>query len=242
MPHKLLYCFLLVATVATTLAIAAADAADTSVQPTAKTLFIAAFELYKSGQFESAINAFERGLVQSPRNGKAHYYLAECLTHLGKIDEALVHYERTVEYDPASKEGVLAAAKLPLLRDPASRNADATSAMNSMYQRIGSAWKVAIVNGSVMKSYKSQCSVSEESGAFRSLNWSAANIVSDHEIFVPCKEGNVACVHRTERPLRDAANQPICSYTYSNHDYDGMQFFATPGETDALFKLLQSFR
>ena len=90
-------------------------AAQSASQPSAKTLFAAAFELYQAGQFEAAINAFQKGLAMSPRDAKAHYYLADCYEHLGKMDQAIKHYQETADLAPTTKEGVLANSKIPVL-------------------------------------------------------------------------------------------------------------------------------
>ncbi len=77
----------------------------------AKTIFSAAFELYKAGQCSPAVPVFERGLRLQPTNGLAHYYLAECLLATGMTNEAVAHYLDAARFSPTSREGIMAAAK-----------------------------------------------------------------------------------------------------------------------------------
>ena len=93
-------------------AAAAASAKLTAKQKQdAKTMFSAAFDLFKAGEFDAAAIQFKKGLAIDPGNYSAHYYLAESLARLKDMDAAKQHYALTIELAPASKEAALAESR-----------------------------------------------------------------------------------------------------------------------------------
>ncbi len=65
------------------------------------------------GRITAARAAFERSLASDPSSGYAHYNLARVLVRLGRVREALPHYEAAVRIDPANQDAAeeLAAAR-----------------------------------------------------------------------------------------------------------------------------------
>jgi Tfp pilus assembly protein PilF len=49
------------------------------------------------GQYEEAQAAYRRIVTHDPKDGEAHYRLAEALDHLTRIDEAISEYQRAIE-------------------------------------------------------------------------------------------------------------------------------------------------
>lgn len=93
--------------------IAATSAALTPQQKAeAQRLLAQGYELLQAGQTEGAIVGFRKGLAIDPANGLGHFYLAEAYGALGRKGEARDHYRKVIEFAPASKEALVAEAKL----------------------------------------------------------------------------------------------------------------------------------
>lgn len=58
--------------------------------------------LYKNGDFEQSVDAFERSLAmqQEPKKAQAMYNLGNALVNAGKLKESLPFYERSLELEP----------------------------------------------------------------------------------------------------------------------------------------------
>ncbi len=86
----------------------------------ANQVFAEALYLYQAGDFAGARKQFELGLRIDDKNPRAHYYLAETLMELDSYDNVELahnHYMAAIRLGPETKEGILAAAKLPDLED-----------------------------------------------------------------------------------------------------------------------------
>jgi len=71
-------------------------------------LFKTGLQLWKSGNFASAMLAFKQGLDIDPANGPANYYYADCLHRLGNETDAREYYFRAITLGGSSKEAFLA--------------------------------------------------------------------------------------------------------------------------------------
>jgi Flp pilus assembly protein TadD len=78
----------------------------------AQASFKQAFELFQAGQFDAAILGFEQGLAIDPGDGRANYYLGECLDRQDQDALAKLRYQRAVYLAPGTKEALLAQAWL----------------------------------------------------------------------------------------------------------------------------------
>lgn len=76
-------------------------------------LFAAGHDYLQQGQYGAAAEMFHIGLYEEPRNGLAHYYLAEAVQRSGifPVNLALLHYTRAARYLGPSPEGQDAARK-----------------------------------------------------------------------------------------------------------------------------------
>src|SRR5262245_11289575 len=55
-------------------------------------------DLYKAGDFVSAVAPLERALEMEPNNFEVHYALAQSLRQTGHCDQALPHYKALVDH------------------------------------------------------------------------------------------------------------------------------------------------
>jgi len=77
------------------------------------TLFARAHDLLVSGDIETSVALFRRGLELEPNNGRAHYYLAQALLKNTPPDSvaALEHFKRASQLAPSTEEGADAYAQ-----------------------------------------------------------------------------------------------------------------------------------
>lgn len=85
-------------------------AATSQEKQAAKDFFTSAFKSYRAGEYARAVDQFELGLSVNPADGNGHYYLAESLRQLNRVEDALPHYRRAAELIPQKKEGIKAKA------------------------------------------------------------------------------------------------------------------------------------
>jgi hypothetical protein len=83
----------------------------------AKEKFTQAFNLFKEGEFEAAIIRFKQGLELDPANGLGHFYMAETYARLNDTENAVIHYNYTVQFSPDIKEAAIAEVKLSKIRE-----------------------------------------------------------------------------------------------------------------------------
>lgn len=64
-----------------------------------------ALEAQRAGDFELAATLWRTLIVEAPgwENGYPHYYLADCLTRLGRVDMAEEAYRKAIEIAPEDK-------------------------------------------------------------------------------------------------------------------------------------------
>ena len=82
--------------------------AATVQEEAALELFNEGFQLYQSGNFESAKERFESGLELAPKNTTALYYLGRVLEEQGDARGASVNYQAAFDSGPDTKDGILA--------------------------------------------------------------------------------------------------------------------------------------
>ena len=82
--------------------------AATAQEEAALELFNEGFQLYQSGNFESAKERFESGLELAPKNTTALYYLGRVLEEQGDARGASVNYQAAFDSGPDTKDGILA--------------------------------------------------------------------------------------------------------------------------------------
>ncbi len=70
----------------------------------AQYLYKKAMEMFRLGNPESALKYLRQTMVIAPRYSKALFEMGNCLTKLGKYEEARVHYEQAFQIDPALKD------------------------------------------------------------------------------------------------------------------------------------------
>ena len=70
----------------------------------AQFLYRKAMEMFSLGKTESALKYLKQTMVIAPCYSKALFEMGNCLTTLGKHEEARVRYEQAVRIDPALKE------------------------------------------------------------------------------------------------------------------------------------------
>ena len=70
----------------------------------AQYLYKKAMDMFRLGKTESALKYLKQTMVIAPRYSKALFEMGNCLTKLGKHEEARVRYEQAVQIDPALKE------------------------------------------------------------------------------------------------------------------------------------------
>jgi len=75
-------------------------------------LFKTGLELWKSGDFASALLAFKQGLDIDPANGPANYYYGDCLQRQGRIASAANYFTRAATLGGASAEAFKAQTAL----------------------------------------------------------------------------------------------------------------------------------
>ncbi len=81
----------------------------------AQRLFELAFELYQSGDFESARLGFDRGLAIDPANSTANFYLAETVRRQANNERARTLYNRVIALEPNTTIALQAEAALKAL-------------------------------------------------------------------------------------------------------------------------------
>ena len=81
--------------------------AATAQEEAALELFNEGFQLYQSGNFESAKERFESGLELAPKNTTALYYLGRVLEEQGDARGASVNYQAAFDSGPDTKDGIL---------------------------------------------------------------------------------------------------------------------------------------
>ena len=90
--------------------------AATAQEEAALELFNEGFQLYQSGNFESAQERFESGLELAPKNTTALYYLGRVLEEQGDARGASVNYQAAFDSGPDTKDGILAKSRLDSLK------------------------------------------------------------------------------------------------------------------------------
>ena len=78
--------------------------------------FSEALSLYQQGEYEGALERFDRGFEVDDSNASAHYYMAETLRKLGRLDQAGAHYQKVTQLGPNTVEASLAKEALNELR------------------------------------------------------------------------------------------------------------------------------
>jgi tetratricopeptide (TPR) repeat protein len=78
----------------------------------AQYLYQKALELSKTERYESALRYFRQAVVIAPRYAKAICQMGDCLEKLGRYNEAVAFYERTLSIDPLNTD---AQAKMDIL-------------------------------------------------------------------------------------------------------------------------------
>jgi tetratricopeptide (TPR) repeat protein len=68
--------------------------------------------LREGGQYESALDNFQRALVLTPNNPKPHFLIAQTYSSIGLTDEALKHYKSLLRIAPEHLEARLQTAQL----------------------------------------------------------------------------------------------------------------------------------
>ena len=85
-------------------------------QEVANKIFSEAFKLYENGDLDGALQKFLLGLKIDDNNAAAHFYYAELtIERYMNYGEAIPHYQRAIELGPDTREGIIAAVKLPEL-------------------------------------------------------------------------------------------------------------------------------
>jgi hypothetical protein len=81
-------------------------------------LFAAGFDLFQAGRYPAAATVFRVGLQAEPRDGLAHFYLAESIVN-GRADDsdrvlriALFHYTKAIRYLPGGEERTRAVSRV----------------------------------------------------------------------------------------------------------------------------------
>ncbi|RKZ00522.1 MAG: hypothetical protein DRQ10_04075, partial [Candidatus Hydrothermota bacterium] len=80
------------------------------LNPAAHRLFLAGEAMFNTGQYEDAIDLFERAIKQNPRHFSAHLYMGEAYLELGKLDEAIEILEKAYEIDSVAAASSLSRA------------------------------------------------------------------------------------------------------------------------------------
>jgi Flp pilus assembly protein TadD len=64
-----------------------------------------ALEAQRAGQYELAISLWREIIEMAPNweHGYAHYYLADCYTCTGQLDEAEQAYRKAIELEPQNE-------------------------------------------------------------------------------------------------------------------------------------------
>lgn len=78
----------------------------------------------RRGRWKDAIEPLERGVAGAPEHPQAHYYLAEALNHVDRLQDAKASYKRAAELDP---ENWRALKGIGIVLDRLGRPADAAA-------------------------------------------------------------------------------------------------------------------
>jgi tetratricopeptide (TPR) repeat protein len=71
-----------------------------SVPVDAQYMYYKAKEASEQGDYRQALDFLGRAVIIAPRYGKAFYEMGNCLDELGRFDEAVKMYKKTIEIDP----------------------------------------------------------------------------------------------------------------------------------------------
>jgi tetratricopeptide (TPR) repeat protein len=55
--------------------------------------------------WDEAVAVYKKGLVMDDTNYRFHLHLADTLTNLRNLDDAIIHYERAIALSPAKEQG-----------------------------------------------------------------------------------------------------------------------------------------
>ncbi len=101
------------------------------------------------GDFERSAELWARVIDLQSENANARYELGRALMHLGRSDEALTHWKRAAELDPAHKEALYNLAQTLRLSDPESARGyrlrfHALKSEEQVTDRAGTLWNFAL--------------------------------------------------------------------------------------------------
>ncbi|KAF5090928.1 tetratricopeptide repeat protein [Methanospirillum sp. J.3.6.1-F.2.7.3] len=80
------------------------DRMYTTLNPMIEAIFCKATECQMKGDFADALLLYKEIVGKEPNNVRAFQSIADVLDHMGNHDEALVWYDRALEYDPNNAE------------------------------------------------------------------------------------------------------------------------------------------
>jgi len=123
----------------------------------AQQIFNTGFTLWQSGDFQTALKAFKRGLDIDPANPQANYYYGDCLRQTKQRKDAVEFLTRAKEFGGSTTEGFKAETALEELAKPPTVDEMSSEELKDLY--VGT-WKEGNAEFKISKDAKGELIIS----------------------------------------------------------------------------------